>query len=494
MTRRAKLWAVAIALLAFGAYATNLGNGFAMDDAYNIVGNTDIRDLRNIPGAFTHAVGAGSVSAYDRSIGKQFWRPVATVSYAVDYQVWGLHPAGYHLTGNLLHAASAALLLLLLLEWTSLWPALVGAAWFAVHPVHTEAVDLATYRTELLAALACVAALLVLARDNGRRKPSAILWISALYALGLCAKETAVTLPAWLLAAELLRDRSRKPWLPLYFALTAVLGGWFLARHALHLEPSPVQFFAGLTPWQVACSVLKIYPTYLRLLVWPWPLTPFYDWTVLPPAVSLADPLALLGLVLLATTVLLAIRAWRSKPLIALGISWWLLGLLPFTQILRLPVGAAERFLYFPTVGIALALAALAQEVQARAPLPLRRAGLLAAGLVLALLAAVTLQRNPDWHDDTTLLEATVHGFPGSFNAHHMLGQRYVKAGRLPDAEAQLRTAEALLPGVPQNGLWLGRALLAQKRFGEAQAVLQAVPEGDAEREALLQAAQRRGR
>ena len=32
--------------------------------------------------------------------------------------------------------------------------------------------------------------------------------------------------------------------------------------------------------------------------------------------------------VLLAATVLLAVRSWRSKPLIALGISWWLLGLL----------------------------------------------------------------------------------------------------------------------------------------------------------------------
>jgi len=493
MHRTTLLAALAVTALAMGAYANNLGNGFAMDDAYNIVENADIRDPANIPAAFTHAVGSSSQNAYNRSIGSQFWRPVAMASYAFDYQVWGLNPMGYHLTGNLLHTTISVLLLLLLLQWAGLWPALLSAVWFAVHPAHTEAVDLATYRTELLATVACVAALLLFARDAGRRNPWIVLVISMLFVLGLASKETAATLPAWLLVADVLLHRTKRPWLLLYVALTLLLRGWFLLRHLLQLEPSQVQFFAGLTPWQVLCSVLKIYPTYLRLLVWPWPLTPFYDWTILPPAVSLADFGALLGLLLLAATVALMWILARRRPLVSIGLSWWLLGLLPFAQIVRLPVGAAERFLYFPSVGMALVLAALAAEVQVRAGLPLRRVALIASGVLLALLLAVTLHRNPDWRDDTTLQEATVRGFPGSFNAHHVLGQLYVKAARHKDAEAHLRTAELLLPGVADNGIWLARALVGQGRLDHAQAVLHGVPADAAGRAELLDEIRRRG-
>ncbi len=512
---------VIVAVLAFGAYANNLGNGFAMDDGYTIVGNTDIRDFSNLPNAMARAVGSQSTNAYERSIGSQFWRPVATLSYAVDYQLWGLRPLGYHLTSNALHTLVSVLLLLLLLHWTGPWPALLAAAWYAVHPVHSEAVDLATYRTELLATAACVAALLLHA--HRQRNPWTITWICVLYAIGLGAKETAVTLPAWLLAAQWLLSPGQRqsqaqnstmtannhidspspqalgtprdsPRPSLALALGLVLAAWLAARQALALQPSPVQFFAGLSPWQVACSVLKIYPTYIHLLLWPQPLTPFYDWTVLPPAASLADPLALWGLGLLAATLTLALRFSRTKPFIALGLSWWLLGLLPFCQIIRLPVGAAERFLYFPSVGIALCLAGIIEHFQLHVGQIQRRIGLAVAIALLVVLTGVTVLRNRDWHDDLTLQQAAARDFPHSFNAHHVLGQLYLKAGRHLEAERQLRQAEALLPGIGQNGLWLARALLGQGQFEQAELVLRTIAEDEPDRLELLDKATRRRR
>lgn len=478
MTRQGLVVAGTVFCAALAVYAGNLANGFAMDDAYNIVRNPDIRALSDQPAALLRPVGAASSSDYARSINTGYWRPIATLSYGVDHALFGLRAAGFHATNDLLHAATSALLALLLLGWLGLGPAWIGGLWFALHPVHSEAVDLVTYRTELLAALCCVAALYLHARDAGRRARWVAVAIAGLYAAGLGAKETAATLPAWLLLAEGLRERQRRPWWLLQAALGLVLLAWLAARAALHVTPSSVQFFAGLSPWQTACSVLKIYPTYLRLLVWPWPLTPFYDWTLLPPAASLADPVALLGLLLLLGTVMLVLRLGRTQPLMALGLGWWLVGLLPFAQIVALPVGAAERFLYLPSVGIALTLAAFVHGVSERVPQPWRRPVLLPIALVLGALAAATVVRNRDWHDDMTLQQATVQRLPQSFNGHHVLGQLYLRAGRLGEGLAQFDQAETLLPGLQQNALWRARALMKLGRFAAAEQLLAAIDGG----------------
>ena len=491
MTRSALAVAATVFCAGLAVYAGNLGNGFAMDDAYNIVGNPDIRELAELPAALLRPVGAASSSGYARSMNTGYWRPVATASYAIDHALFGLNPAGFHVTNDLLHAATSALVSLLLLAWLGVGPAWIGGLWFALHPVHSEAVDLATYRTELLAALCCVAALYLHARDGARHSRWTGVAIAALYATGLGAKETAATLPAWLLVAEWLQGRPRRPWWMLHAVLGLVLLTWLGARTVLHVVPSPVQFFAGFSPWQIACSVLKIYPTYLRLLVWPWPLTPFYDWTLLPPAASLADPVALLGLGLLAGTVGLALRLRRSRAFIALGLCWWLVGLLPFAQIVPLPVGAAERFLYLPSIGIALLIAALVREVGERAPRSWQRPLLLPVALGLCALAAATVVRNRAWHDDLTLQQATVQRLPQSFNGHHVLGQLYLRAGRNVEALAQLDAAEPLLPGLAQNALWRARALMKLGRFADAERLLATV-DGGQEGESLRLAARER--
>lgn len=465
-----------VALVGAALYLTTLGNGFVMDDGYNVVRNEEIRSLADVPGLFFRTVGAGSADAYERQINQSYWRPLAATSFAVDYAIWGLRPLGFHLTNVLLYGALCALVAFAVLRLTrSPVAALVGGLWYAVHPVHAEAVNLVTYRTEILAALAVAGALALLAADGGRRRARTLVLVALVYVAGLLSKESAATLPGWLFLAQLATNRDRplmqRPWWALYGVLAAVLVGWFVARAAL-IEPMEVRFFGDLEPALLFLSVMKIYGLYVRLLLFPWPMTPFYDWTILAPAASLADPEALAGLAALLVTIALAVSLRRRAPLVALGLGCWLVGLLPFAQLVPLPVGAAERFLLIPTIGVALIVGEAARSLWGHSQ---RRRTLAVAGAVLAVgYSAMVLARNPDWQSDLRLQEATVTSYPESFNAHHVLGQLYQDAGRIDDAVDALATAEHILPGFPPNSTLLARALVRAGRPDEALAVIDA--------------------
>ncbi len=486
-------------MAAFAAYANNLGNSFAMDDHYNVVTNESIRTLSGVAGQLTQAWGAGAADDYSRDINVSYWRPVVAMSYGLDYAIWGLQPGGFHLTNNLLHAGVSALVVLLLFGLVGGVGALFGGLVFALHPVHTEAVDLVSYRTELMAALFAVSALVVHLRAESAtaRRRAFLLWLPLLYALGLASKETAVTLPGWLLVIDVWRAHRDgagfdAAWLRRivrdYLPLSAVLVGYLLVRRAL-LTPSTIDFLAGVDGALAVMSVMKLYLHNVHLLFVPWPLTPFYDWTIVAPAGSLTDLQAMVGLLVFASTVAVMVVVRRRAPLVSVGLAWWLLGLIPFMHLVPIPVGVAERFLYLPGVGAVVLVGVLAARLQS-AGKPIRGAAIAVATLLVGLMITGTVVRNQAWRTDRTLLEQATADFPGSFNAHFGLGELHFGAQRYAEAADSFAAADEILPAFTPNVLQLARALDSDGRSAAALAALDRAIRARGPDPALLQARQ----
>src|SRR5205814_5532972 len=86
---------------------------------------------------------------------------------------------------------------------------------------------------------------------------------------------------------------------------------------------------------------------------------------------------------LLAVPVVLAYLAFaalvlrRGERVATLGLGWFLLTLLPVSNLLPIPIPAAERFLSLPLCGIAIASAVAVGRYAERPPTPAarRRAG-----------------------------------------------------------------------------------------------------------------------
>lgn len=476
---RRGLWAaLAVAVVAFMAYANNLGNGFAMDDRYTVLGNPGIRSLANLPRFFVSSWGQAQ-QGFDNAINQGYWRPLSEVALALDFRLHELRPLGYHLTNNLLHAAASALTFLLLCRLgLGLFGATIGGLWFAVHTVHTEAVNLITYRTELLSCLFAIAAVYVGAHEQ--RSWRRALAAAGLYALGLMAKETAVTAPVILLWIDLVRAERRLPRLQdlkdmarIQAPLFLVLLLYFAVRARL-VQTTALPFFAGLPAHLTAASVMSIYETYVRLLFLPWPLLHFYDWTVLPPAQSLTDPDVLGGVLLFVSAAVGALWLWwrrRAAPL-SIGLGVFLIALVPFLHLVPLPVGAGERFLYLASVGPALCLGFLFERALLR--FSQRRLFLLcAAAVLLTPLLALTVERNRAWRSDQTLLTQAAADYPGSFVVHHTLGRLYLEQGDPAAAARCFERAAPILPDLTINTVMWARALRESGQGAAAAALLE---------------------
>src|SRR5207247_7552376 len=82
------------------------------------------------------------------------WHPLTWLSLALDYQMYGLHPRGYHFTSLLLHVANTLLVFLVLHRLTgALWRSTAVAALFGLHPLHVESVAWVAERKDVLSAL-----------------------------------------------------------------------------------------------------------------------------------------------------------------------------------------------------------------------------------------------------------------------------------------------------------------------------------------------------
>ena len=122
-------------------YARTLQNGFlTWDDELHVTNNPDIQSLslHNIKTIFS--------SYY---IG--MYHPLVTLSFAIEYHFFGLHPAAYHATNVLFHLANVVLVFFLVLSLTQRREtAIIAACLFGLHPMHVESIAWITERKDVV--------------------------------------------------------------------------------------------------------------------------------------------------------------------------------------------------------------------------------------------------------------------------------------------------------------------------------------------------------
>jgi len=212
----------------------------------------------------------------------------------------------------------------------------------------------------------------------------------------------------------------------------------------------------------------------LRLMVWPWPLcaeyTGFFRFgrqPVLPVALASAAVAGYLALIALAVR--------RGARDIAVGLGWFLLALLPVSNLLPIPIPAADRFLYLPLCGMALAVAGAFGRLMDREGRRARRVAPAVLGGGLALFAVLTNLRHRDWRDDHALWLATVAVNPRSCGAQSAVGGGLLSQGLATGDAGVLRQAadrERLALALCSDESEPYRAAFAYTRLGAAEALL----------------------
>lgn len=436
---RTSVAALAAATAAIVVYAIALQNGFAYDDVAIVAGDPRVHNF---------AIGEILTNGWWADDGHALYRPLTTISFALDWSVLPQGTALFHLVNVVLHAGASALVALLIARFWTPAGALLGGILFAVHPVHVEAVANVVGRAELLAAVFSLGACLVwLASSEDARAGFRRTIVPALFALALFSKESAVMLPAVLplldLAAGELRVREAAAYVRRNFAAYALLAvvaiAYIVARAAVlgdaggpeRLDPSlEVIESTGAR----IMTALQAWPVWLRLLILPTTLLADYGPRILAP-IEVYEREVLLGAVILLLLVgggLVAIRRGAGRT--ALALLWFPVTILPVSNLF-FPIGVlvAERTLYTPSVALSFGAAALMLRWQ---DLPLARRRLAAAGLtaVLALFAVRSMVRVPEWESTDRIMLALVRDRPDAFRGQWHMARMARTAGNPDEA------------------------------------------------------------
>jgi tetratricopeptide (TPR) repeat protein len=467
------------------------------DDTYYVTENPHIRaglSWATIGWAMTHSC-----------VGH--WQPVTLMSHALDCQIYGLSPAGHHLTSVILHGANTIVLFLLLRSLTgATWRSAAVAALFALHPLRVESVAWVSERKDVLSAFFGLLSLLAwvgyiksveerrpsvegggLNGESGdpeqalgvRRASARSYYMVALglFALGLMSKAILVTWPFVMLLLDFwplnrLEKASHERFSVLRF-------------RGLIQEKFPFFVLAGVscitTFWAAKASggmaplgdipmmtrllnALLAYVRYIGMSIWPVNLAPIYPYVQYWPVWTI-----LAALLLLATITGLVIWRRERQPYLVTGWAWYLGTLVPVIGLAQAGnQSIADRYTYNSTIGL------LIMSVWMMADLASRHrwrqiTAIAAATAGLAASATLTQKQLMYWQNTETLFRHTLEVTDDNFIAWNSLAFYFADHRESRQAEQYVRTALRISPHNFYSLEKLGSVLIDQGRYDEAE-------------------------
>jgi protein O-mannosyl-transferase len=409
------------------------------------------------------------------------WHPLTRMSHALDCSLFGMNPAGHHLTSALLHTVNVVLLFLLLMVSTRrAGPSFFVAALFAVHPFNVESVAWVAERKNVL----CTMFFLLTLGAYGwyARHPDWKRYLSVmiLFAAGLASKPMVITLPFVLLLLDywpLMRVRGSAsdsqtavptfPWsrlllekLPL-LALSAFSAIITMRAQAAGGAVRSIQQFSFGVRVETA---IYAYAMYLWKMVWPVRLAPLYP----HPGDSLDGwQIALAGLTLAGITVL-AFR-FRARRYLLAGWLWFLGTLFPVIGLVQVGDAAmADRYAYIPLIGIFAGIAFGMADIVKMMKASMKTAAYVGAALLLAALAMVTHRQIGYWQSSYDLWSHAVQVTQNNFIAEDNLGGALLLMGREEEAYPHFEAAAKINPRDPLSRGNLGTYAQSHGHMQEA--------------------------
>ena len=474
------LWLFLGLTLTAAVYAPGLGGGWLFDDYPNIVDNAGVKPAS--------ASLASLVSAAMASPASDFKRPLASLSFGLNFLASGLDAPAMKATNlaiHLLNGVATFLLVRLLLlamgvtdaKTAGRQAALMATAWMIL-PINLTGVLYVVQRMESMANLAVLLGLwgYVAGRLRMRESSGGFALATASLILGtlagVTAKETAVMLPlyAFLVEAVVFRFRSsadvnvsvdrRISWLFGVVLAAPMLAGtiWVLPRV---IDPR-VWASRDFTLQSRLLSESRIVLDYVAWTVVPTPSAQsFYHDDFLVSRGLLTPPstlLSILALIVLATVAFSARNV--SKPF-TLGIGLFFACHLLTATILPLELIYEHRN-YFASLGLVMALAGAVEFLASRTP-SLRRPMFLAVAALILLWSGSTAVTALAWGDPLSLARELARRAPSSPRAQYELGRMYIIASNydassplLDKAYAPLEVAAAL----PRSSILPEQALI----------------------------------
>jgi len=421
-----------ILLIGFVVYFPIFFNGFVWDDFLYIVNNTQIHQL-NIPVLF----GPGLFNS------ASFYRPLSSVYFALVYAISGQHALLYHVIQLGLHILSTILLFIFFIGFFDVSVAFFLSLVFLVHPINVESVAyIGASQSELYFLPGILALILARSKIITNRR---LIWIIVLLLLAIFTKETGfLFLFLVIVYRYVFVDKKIKIFL---IAGISIIVFYLLARLMVAnvgLGMGTFIAIAGLTFSQRLLNIPLIILYYVKIFFFPLILGIWQQWVITSPTIVyflLPFVVCLLVIGLLVALILyckklpivltnivkgkkqqVILRKDHQHFLQLLFFTFWLIiGMGIIIQLVPLDMTVADRWFYFPIVGLLGILGVCIQLVKKSFKIQ-SRLFLYGAILIICLLSVRTFIRTFDYKDNLTLFSHDLKSEPDNL----MLRDTYI--------------------------------------------------------------------
>ena len=330
-----------ICVILFSIYGNTFNGEWHLDDRHSILENSKVHITDLTPQTLVR-----SMQHPDKT---SFWRPLAYLSFALNWYAGQDSVFGYHLVNLTIHFLAAGFLFLTIMTLfqtpalqeknrdTGYFIALFAAVLWAANPIQTQAVTYIVQRMTLLAALFSILGIycFLKARLTGNRRHRFILLCACLafFLLGLFSKENAVLLPLNLILLEAVffqdlgNAQTRKRFLSGFLISCITIG---ILGGVLFLHGNLLSVFEGygdryFTPMERLMTQPRVFVLYLTQILYPLPARLSIEHDI-DLSTSLLQPWTTLpALVFVVVIIIGALFQIRQRPLLSFAILFFFL-------------------------------------------------------------------------------------------------------------------------------------------------------------------------
>lgn len=464
------LWAgyghlLAVMILPWLIYASTLDAAFIWDD-HNLIEMTAAKG--NSAGDIFRLWTSDFWGTDQEANRTEYYRPLTTTTFMLDYLAQGKHPRGFHRTNLLIYSITCGIAFLLFrrLLGSARIALFLGLA-FAALPAHTENVAWVSGRTDLVCAALMFGAMLAYFKADAKNDLRVLAVSVGLFVMSLFGKEMSITLPAIVGLHQWLNHGFSKKAVTrtLPFVVAGVIF-WII-----HLLAAP--FIHSENVYTTAPEYILNIIRNMAFGIWYSLVPGGYDYIVTATREQAAQTFLLPSGIKLAGVILLlfgfiagAVYATLKKErIIALASGAGLITLLPVSGIVPIGVIFAIRFLLIPSFFFLLLIGALVKKIDKDKTKHVCTAVMI---VIVSVYTASSFLRVPTWQDDESLMRSILDKSPEAATAHFIMGNALASKNKEADAIVHFRKALASRPEYPEVEFNLG--VMEQRRGNIAEA------------------------
>ena len=418
---RVSFFSVILILISGIVYVPYIHGAFIWDDILFIQENNLIKSWDNIP-AFIN-------QDYFRLSHELSYRPVSGMFHLIIYKLSGSAPISFRLANLVFHLINAFFVFLIFNKLIkNKLCSFAGSILFALHPVHTEIIQCASFNEDILAVFFMLLTFFFYLKVNSDDFVKNRLWIILsfiFFFLALFSKESAIVMPLIIGLHYYLTEREFKvPGFPGYFVIT-VFYLWIRFFVMVNLT-APQESYLGGSIYINFLTMCKGFMQYISILFYPVNLCVDYG---KPLSLSVTEPAVIISFIVIAFYFLITYISKKYSVIYTFLLLWFPIGLLPVLNIVPFGNYISVRYLYFPSIGIFLLVSFFLKRWISSA-----RLFLLFITTAVCLLSILTISRNEEWKNEEQLWKSNIQNCPYSIKAYKNLGAFYEKNNRIKES------------------------------------------------------------